>query len=105
MTEPRLTAEEILREFHKGRISARMRDGMLRAEGYELAKDGDGRFKIEREGNGWRVVDTETGHLHSARIHERWRAQAQANTMNQDLKTRRHTAPRTPTGAEGKVEA
>ena len=36
MTEQRLTAEEILEDFRKGRISARMRDGLLRSEGYEL---------------------------------------------------------------------
>jgi hypothetical protein len=38
-TEPRLTAESIIHEWRKGRISASLWDGMLRAEGYELAKD------------------------------------------------------------------
>lgn len=35
----RLTADEIIEAWRKGRISASLRDGMLRAEGYELAKD------------------------------------------------------------------
>ena len=37
--QPKLTAEEIIDAWRKGRISASLRDGMLRAEGYELKKD------------------------------------------------------------------
>lgn len=35
----KLTAEEIIYAWRKGQISAHLRDQMLRAEGYELAKD------------------------------------------------------------------
>jgi hypothetical protein len=35
----KLTAEEIVGAYQRGKISAAVRDGMLRSEGYELAKD------------------------------------------------------------------
>lgn len=37
--EEKLTAEEIINEWRKGRISAHLRDVMLRSEGYALKKD------------------------------------------------------------------
>lgn len=43
------------------------------------------RFVVNPDGRGWRVRDTKTGHLHSARIADRARAQRQADAMNARL--------------------
>jgi hypothetical protein len=41
------------------------------------------RFVVEPDSNGFRVVDSRNGHLHSARIADKDRAQRQAVTMNE----------------------
>jgi hypothetical protein len=46
----------------------------------------DDRFQIAKDGPGWRVKDTVKGHLHSARIADKARAQRQADAMNARLK-------------------
>lgn len=45
----KLTAEEIINAWRKGRISAELRDNMLRAEGYELAKDQPSSMTVDQE--------------------------------------------------------
>ena len=37
--DPQLSAKEIVNEWRKGRISAHLRDVMLRANGHKLRKD------------------------------------------------------------------
>jgi len=43
------------------------------------------RFDVMKDGTGWRVRDTQTGHLHSARIADKARAQRQADHFNRLL--------------------
>jgi len=43
------------------------------------------RLIVVKDGNGWRVQDVNRGHLHSARIKDKARAQRQADTMNARL--------------------
>lgn len=43
------------------------------------------RFKIRRDGAGWRVRDTVTGIDYSARLSDKARAQRQADKLNANL--------------------
>lgn len=44
---PRLSAEEIIEDWRKGRISAHLRDVMLKSEGYDVRPTGSRRKREE----------------------------------------------------------